>query len=105
MAIESAGGKSTWADLAAAAAQIDEALRVAQVERDAPIGWVAHNRPAAVAAFVGLAMNEHMIVPLRPPQTSAALPGEITAQRLQAVIAELERLGPAGGTRRGRGRG
>jgi acyl-CoA synthetase (AMP-forming)/AMP-acid ligase II len=88
VAIESAGGKSTWADLAAAAAQIDVALRDAQVERDAPIGWVAHNRAAAVAAFVGLAMNEHMIVPLRPPQTSAALPGEITAQRLQAVIAD-----------------
>jgi long-chain acyl-CoA synthetase len=88
VAIEGAGGKSTWADLAAAAARIDEALRDAQVGRDAPIGWVAHNRPAAVAAFVSLAMNEHMVVPLRPPQTSAALPGEITTQRLQAVIAD-----------------
>jgi long-chain acyl-CoA synthetase len=88
VAIEGAGGKSTWADLAAAAAQIDEALQRAQVERHAPIGWVAHNRPAAVAAFVSLAINGHMIVPLRPPQTSATLPGEITAQRLQAVIAD-----------------
>jgi long-chain acyl-CoA synthetase len=88
VAIEGAGGKSTWADLAAAAAHIDEALREAQVERGAPIGWVAHNRPAAVAAFVSLAVNERMVVPLRPPQTSATLPGEIAAQRLQAVIAD-----------------
>jgi long-chain acyl-CoA synthetase len=88
VAIEGAGGKSTWADLAAAAAQIDETLRAARVECNAPIGWVAHNRPAAVAAFVSLVMNEHMVVPLRPPQTSATLPDEIAAQRLQAVIAD-----------------
>ena len=88
VAIEGAGGTSTWADLAGAAARIDAMIRGAQVERGAPIGWVAHNRPAAVAAFVSLAMNEHMIVPLRPPQTSATLSGEITAQRLQAVIAD-----------------
>lgn len=88
VAIESADGKSTWADLAAAAAQIDATLRAAQVERNTPIGWVAHNRPAAVAAFASLVMNEHMVVPLRPPQTSASLPEEITAQRLQAVIAD-----------------
>jgi long-chain acyl-CoA synthetase len=88
VAIEGAGRKSTWADLAAAAAQIDEALRAARVGRDAPIGWVAHNRPAAVAAFASLAMSEHMVVPLRPPQTSATLPEEIGAQRLQAVIAD-----------------
>jgi long-chain acyl-CoA synthetase len=88
VAIEGAGGKSTWADLAAAAAHIDEALRSGQVERDAPVGWVAHNRSAAVAAFVSLAMSEHMIVPLRPPQTSTTLPEEITAQQLQAVIAD-----------------
>ena len=88
VAIEAAGGTSTWADLAAAASRIDAALRDAQVERDAPIGWVAHNRPAAIAAFVSLAMSEHMVVPLRPPQTSATLPAEITAQRLQAVIAD-----------------
>jgi long-chain acyl-CoA synthetase len=88
VALEGAGGKSRWADLAAAASGIAEALRDARVERDAPIGWVAHNRPAAVAAFVSLLMNEHMVVPLRPPQTSATLPAEITAQRLQAVIAD-----------------
>ena len=88
VAIEGAGGKTTWADLAAAARQIDETLRDAQVERNAPIGWVAHNRPAAVAALVSLVMNEHMVVPLRPPQTSATLPEEIAAQRLQAVIAD-----------------
>jgi long-chain acyl-CoA synthetase len=88
VAIEGTGGKSTWADLDAAAARIDEALRGAQVERHAPIGWVAHNRPAAVAAFVSLVMNERMVVPLRPPQTSATLPREIAAQRLQAVVAD-----------------
>jgi acyl-CoA synthetase (AMP-forming)/AMP-acid ligase II len=33
-------------------------------------------------------MNEHMVVPLRPPQTSSTLALEITAQRLSAVIAD-----------------
>jgi long-chain acyl-CoA synthetase len=88
VAIEGAGGKSTWADLTAAAADIDALLGDGQVERDAPIGWVAHNRPAAVAAFVSLAMNERMVVPLRPLQISATLPEEIATQRLQAVIAD-----------------
>ena len=88
VAIEGAGGKSTWADLAAAAAHIDAALRDAHVERNTPVGWVAHNRSAAVAAFVSLVTTERMVVPLRPPQVSATLPEEITTQRLQAVIAD-----------------
>jgi long-chain acyl-CoA synthetase len=88
VAIEGGGGKTTWAELGAAASRIDAALDAARVERDAPIGWVAHNRPAAVAAFLSLAMNERMVVPLRPPQASATLPTEITAQRLQALIAD-----------------
>jgi long-chain acyl-CoA synthetase len=88
VAIEGAGGRSTWADLAAAASHIEQMLRDAKVEQDAPVGWVAHNRPAAVAAFVSLVMNGRMVVPLRPPQTSATLSAEITAQRLQAVIGD-----------------
>ena len=89
-AVEAAGGRSTWADLAVAAERIDDLLRRAQVERAAPIGWVAHNRPAAVAAFVSLVIAGRMVVPLRPPHTSATLPGEILAQRLQAVIADAD---------------
>ncbi len=90
VAVESACHRSRWDDLEAAARLIEATLRQAGIPRESPIGWVARNRAAAVASFAGLVMNGRLVVPLRPRQTSATLPQEITSQRLQAVIGDAE---------------
>src|SRR5690606_28198449 len=93
-AIANPGGQgwthATWGALGEAAQAIEHILRERGVDRDAPIGWVARNRPAAVAAFAALVMNGRMVVPLRPKLTSATLREDLTTQRLQAVIGDEE---------------
>src|SRR5882724_12876810 len=90
VAIESRAGQWRWEDLAKAADALEQALQREGIPARMPVGWVAHNRPAAVAALVALIMNGRMVVPLRPRQTSATLPQELTEQRLIAVIADDE---------------
>ena len=79
-----------WSELARAATAIEECLQRAGVEPEMPVGWVAHNRAAAVAAFISLVANGRMVVPLRPRQSSATLPRELAEQRLKAVIADAD---------------
>jgi long-chain acyl-CoA synthetase len=90
VAIESSQGRWRWSELAAAATAIEYTLQRAGIEPEMPVGWVAHNRAAAVAAFVSLVVNGRMVVPLRPRQASATLPRELTEQRLKAVIADAD---------------
>jgi len=97
VAIETAaGGGCTWGDLAAAADAVEQILRNAQIEPEAPIGWVARNRPTAVAAFASLVINGRMVIPLRPKQTSATFLEELAAQRLKAVVGDAEDWADAG---------
>jgi acyl-CoA synthetase (AMP-forming)/AMP-acid ligase II len=90
VAIQSSAGQWRWEDLARAADAVERALQQAGISAQMPVGWVAHNRAAAVAAFASLIMNGRMVVPLRPRQTSATLPRELTEQRLIAVVADDE---------------
>jgi long-chain acyl-CoA synthetase len=90
VAIESRAGQWRWEDLAKAADAVEQALLREGIPTRMPVGWVAHNRPTAVAALVALIVNGRMVVPLRPRQTSATLPQELTEQRLIAVIADDE---------------
>jgi long-chain acyl-CoA synthetase len=90
VAIQSAAGQWRWEDLAKAADAVERALQQAGIPAQMPVGWVAHNRAGAVAAFAALIMNGRMVVPLRPRQTSATLPQELAEQRLIAVVADDE---------------
>ena len=90
IAVESGAGRSRWSDLATAAEDIEQMLRQAGIGPDMPVGWVAHNRAAAIAAFASLVMNGRMVVPLRPRQTSASFPDELAEQKLQAVIGDAD---------------
>jgi len=90
VAIQSGAGQWRWEDLAKAADAVERALQQAGIPAQMPVGWVAHNRAAAVAAFAALIMNGRMVVPLRPRQTSATLPQELAEQRLIAVVADDE---------------
>lgn len=88
VAVEAGHTVATWEDLGQAAGEIEALLLRNGVSRDVPVGWVARNRPAAVAAFVGLLIGGWMVVPLRPRQASATFAAELAAQRLCAVLAD-----------------
>lgn len=88
VAVEANGASTTWDVLGCAVDEIERLLQEAGVDRDAPIGWVARNRSAAVASFASLLINDRMVVPLRPRQTSATFATELGSQRLCAVVAD-----------------
>lgn len=90
LAVESRTGRASWGQLASAGDEIDRALVAAGVEGDAPIGWVARNRVASVAAFSSLVRHGRMVVPLRPNLAPETFCDELRAQRLQAVIADAD---------------
>jgi len=90
IAVEAGAGRSRWADLTAASERLEQALQQGGIAPAMPVGWVASNRPGAVAAFASLVMNGRMVVPLRPRQTSASFPDELAAQKLQAVVGDTD---------------
>ena len=51
IAVEASAGRARWADLANAAERIEQVLQRAGIAPDMPVGWVARNRAAAIAAF------------------------------------------------------
>ena len=87
-AVEFQGEWTTWAALRDAADKLEALLVEAGVPKDAPVGWIARNSPAAVAAFAALLLAGRPIAPLRPHQSVAGLRDEIAAQALQAIVAE-----------------
>ncbi len=89
-AVEFHGTSITWADLRAAADQIERLLQDAGIERDAPVGWAARNRPSAIASFIALVRAGRMVVPLRPAYSVANFRDDIEAQMLTAVIGDPE---------------
>lgn len=87
-AVEFEGEWTDWQALDQAAQKIEARLCEAGISRTAPIGWVARNRPAGVAAFVALFVNGRPIAPLRPNLSAAVFHEEVCTQRLKAVIAD-----------------
>ena len=90
IAVEAGADRSRWADLTAAAERLEQALQQGGIAPAMPVGWVASNRAGAIAAFASLVMNGRMVVPLRPRQTSASFPDELAAQKLQAVVGDID---------------
>lgn len=88
IAVEYQGQSISWGDLSRAADQVEVLLRQAGIEKDAPVGWAARNRPTAVASFIALVRNGRMVVPLRPAYSVANFRDDIVAQRLKAVIGD-----------------
>ena len=89
-AVEYQGSSITWADLNAAADKVEQLLRNAGIEADAPVGWAARNRPSAIASFIALVRAGRMVVPLRPAFSVANFRDDIEAQKLSVVIGDPE---------------
>lgn len=87
-AVEYQGSTISWADLRKAADRIEQLLDDAGIEREAPVGWAARNRPSAVASFIALIRGGRMVAPLRPAFALASFREDIEAQKLKAVIGD-----------------
>ncbi|MBV9996745.1 MAG: long-chain fatty acid--CoA ligase [Caulobacteraceae bacterium] len=85
-AVEFQGAWTSWSELAQAAAAVEAELARLGIAKDAPIGWVARNRPASVAGFVALLRAGRPIAPLRPNQAPQGFCEEIRGQRLKAIV-------------------
>ncbi len=85
-AVEFQGVSTTWRQLEAAALAVEAHLSDLGISKEAPIGWVARNGPASVAAFVALLRAARPIAPLRPNQTIDIFKGDIRDQKLKAVV-------------------
>ena len=90
VAIEAAGQRVTWGELAQAAQAVEALLAASGVDPQAPVGWAARNRPTAVVGFIALILSGRMVVPLRPSHASANFVEDIETQRLQAVIGDAD---------------
>ena len=88
VAVEYQGLKVTWGELGEAAASVERLLAESGIDSQAPVGWAARNRPAAVASFVALLLSERMVAPLRPAYAVASFRDDIRSQRLAAVVGE-----------------
>src|SRR6266478_4733558 len=66
IAVEASAGRSRWADLAHAAERIEQVLQQAGIAPDMPVGWVARNRASAI------------------------FPDELAAQKLRAVVGDVD---------------
>lgn len=87
-AVEYQGHSISWSELEVAAAEVERLLDEAGVEREAPVGWAARNRPAAVASFIALVRGGRMVAPLRPAYNVASFRDDISAQGLKAVVGD-----------------
>jgi len=68
-AVEFDGAWSTWGELASAAAAVDAAMRTTGLGAGAPVGLMVRNRPAALAAFLGLLRAGACVVTVNPLPT------------------------------------
>jgi acyl-CoA synthetase (AMP-forming)/AMP-acid ligase II len=79
-AVEFDGAWSTWGELASAAAAVDAAMRATGLGAGSPVGLMVRNRPAALAAFLGLLRAGACVVTVNPL---------LGAERLRADLPSL----------------
>ena len=86
LAIEFEGVWHSWGELAQVARATADLVDAAGVQQGAPIGFVARNHPATVAALLGLIAAGHTIQMIYAFQSSAALARDIDNLRSSAIV-------------------
>jgi long-chain acyl-CoA synthetase len=84
------GRWTRWGELARAADALDRALAAAGQGPGAPVGLLLRNRPALVAALLGVVASRRCVVTLNPHQGDAGLAADLRALRLPAVAGVAE---------------
>ena len=82
-AVEFAGDWVRWGQLREVAERLGTSLRRTGCRAEAPVAFVAHNRPSAVAALLGTLAQKHTVCMVYGFQSAAA------------IARDLERLAPA----------
>ena len=83
-----------WGTLCAVAEEIDAALDASGIAPDAPIAFVARNRPAALAALLGLIAQGRTIRMIYAFQSDAAIARDLARMAAAALVAFAEDIGP-----------
>ena len=83
-AIEFQGAWRTWGEMRRLAERLAALIDASGVQPDAPIAFVARNRPSAIAALLGLIARGRTICMLYAYQAAAALARD--AERLKPVV-------------------
>ena len=83
-----------WGALHAVAEEIDAALDASGIAPDAPVAFVARNRPAALAALLGLIAQGRTIRMIYAFQSDAAIARDLARMAPAALVAFAEDIGP-----------
>lgn len=89
-AIEFEGRWVSWGKLRHIASELASALTGAHVKDRAPVALIARNRPAAIAALLGLIAQGRTISMIYPFQASAVIARDIRGLSVAAVVASRE---------------
>jgi long-chain acyl-CoA synthetase len=93
-AIEYQGSWFGWGALRATAQAIQAALDASGIAPDAPVAFVARNRPAALAALLGLIAQGRTIRMIYAFQSDAAIARDLARMAPAALVAFAEDIGP-----------
>ena len=77
-----------WRWMRATADSVDAAIARAGLSPEAPVGFIANNRPVDSAALLAVLRSGRSIVMIYPIQSSEGIAGDVAALRLEAVIAD-----------------
>ncbi len=78
----------TWRYVTGVVADLDRQLDAAGLGRGTPVGLVARNRPAIVAAILGLIAGERCIVMIYSAQSTERMANEVRALNLPVLVAD-----------------
>jgi acyl-CoA synthetase (AMP-forming)/AMP-acid ligase II len=85
-AVEFDGAWSIWGELASAAAAVDAAMRTTGLGAGSPVGLMVRNRPAALAAFLGLLRAGACVVTVNPLLGAERLRADLPALGLPLLL-------------------
>ncbi|MBV1901403.1 MAG: acyl--CoA ligase [Kordiimonadaceae bacterium] len=89
-AIEFKGNWCTWGEISSVVDDIDAALTAAGLPAGTAVGILLRSRPQHVAAMTSILKSKRCIVTINPLQPKAKLVAELSALKLEAIIADAE---------------
>jgi long-chain acyl-CoA synthetase len=93
-AIEFGDVAYNWGDLARVAGQVRALLAASGIAANAPVAFIARNRPAALAALLALAAEGRTIRMIYAFQSAAGMARDAVKLKPAALIADAEDLSP-----------
>jgi long-chain acyl-CoA synthetase len=93
-AIEFGDVSYNWGDLARVAGEVRALLAASEISADAPVAFIARNRPAALAALLALVAEGRTIRMIYAFQSAAGMARDAVKLKPAALVADAEDLSP-----------